>query len=490
MSRLLAFLLLSFAAIEAGAQSFDCAAAATGVERAICADPELAALDESLAETYRSITDSMPETQRENAAALQQLWLQSRDSRCEGDPNGIASCVRSVYEEWLRMGRAGILFAEDHLENREWHDSPLIPDWRFQYVEIEQAPGDLERRYTSELNLHVGDQQYQLAYNDNEVYGPVSYRRSLPNAVGYFLTRYGHLHVGFVRHYQSDGGACGWHDRRVFHFLYRHANTPKDFHQLSLSDEAECVGPTAGLRTVSAIEDGALEIMEPLAGPSHDRLTAPWVTRVDSETGTVTEHVRVDSSTSHFEGEPYEDLIARTLDSIQTIESWAHNSELNDCGVPTRATHNYRSLRVGSVQQSLIDEGRPFGFLQLQHYVFNVLTPEHVEPVRHYKPFIDGALRYLDGMRRFDDWESRLVEAADRYPGRSPGVYDYEVVDWPGNPFADAGFPTDPCFTGAQSIWWAVDLEEWIYLFWARRLADGNLDVTEQLLRRISAAME
>lgn len=43
------------------------------------------------------------------------------------------------------------------------------------------------------------------------------------------------------------------------------------------------------------------------------------------------------------------------------------------------------------ISQSLLEEGRPFGFLQLQHFIFNVLTPEHPETVGHYNPFVEAA---------------------------------------------------------------------------------------------------
>ena len=76
---------------SAHAASFDCAKAATQVERLICKDDELSQLDETLSETFAL------ETEREAVAprltSAQRAWLTARN-RC---PN--AQCVKQRYEE-------------------------------------------------------------------------------------------------------------------------------------------------------------------------------------------------------------------------------------------------------------------------------------------------------------------------------------------------------------------------------------------------------
>lgn len=85
-------LLLLLAATPAAAQqpSFDCKAARTPTERAICADADLAALDWRMADLYygrlKTASDEAPH------AARQSVWLRWRDT-CGAD----AACLRRRY---------------------------------------------------------------------------------------------------------------------------------------------------------------------------------------------------------------------------------------------------------------------------------------------------------------------------------------------------------------------------------------------------------
>ncbi len=473
------------------AQSFDCGQAQSQVERAICSSEELASLDESLADTYRQFRDSLDPEQRERATALQRLWLESRDRLCaNGDPNSIVFCLKQIYTEWLTYGRSGVLFAHVVLESGETHVSPIVDNWRFEYHETDFESDASERIFEARLGLFVDDTEYLLmATNQNQISSRHEYLRELPNAIGYFLTSQGDLHVGFIVQENSSGGTCGYFERRDFVFLNRHVEAPQEFHRLNLSFSTVCPGRNEGVRSVTVADDGALEFMTPKGGHHMYavQFVEPHITRIDSNTGLVEEYVRVDVSMTHFEGEPYDDLIARAAEFLQVQEGVHQNGATSDCGIPIYTTNIYWWLKQGEIPASLAQEGRPFGFQQLQHFVFEVLRPGHIEQATHYKPFIDGVLKYLDDMREVENWESRLRNAAGQYPA---GGYDYEMADWTSNPFLEAGFPTNTCFNELRSVWRAVDLEQWIYLFWARRQQQGNLEVTERMLRRISAMLE
>jgi uncharacterized protein len=84
------------AASSAQAASFDCAKAATAVERAICANPELSSLDEQAADYYRGARDT---TVGKSAPAClladQRAWLQVRN-RCTDD-----ACLKRSYLDRL-----------------------------------------------------------------------------------------------------------------------------------------------------------------------------------------------------------------------------------------------------------------------------------------------------------------------------------------------------------------------------------------------------
>lgn len=73
------------------AAAFDCARAATGVERAVCASAALSALDERLAQAY----DAALALAADPAAvrSRQQRWLRGVRDRCADEP-----CLRRAYE--------------------------------------------------------------------------------------------------------------------------------------------------------------------------------------------------------------------------------------------------------------------------------------------------------------------------------------------------------------------------------------------------------
>src|SRR5215469_86009 len=57
------------------APSFDCAKAATPQERAICADPKLAALDSDLAKAYAAARALLSDTGKREVQEDQRAWL-------------------------------------------------------------------------------------------------------------------------------------------------------------------------------------------------------------------------------------------------------------------------------------------------------------------------------------------------------------------------------------------------------------------------------
>src|SRR5262245_10465882 len=91
-------LLLTLAAALASAQtqtpSFDCAKATTRVEKTICANAELARLDELLGRFYFGALDVL--SQSPCMKDDQRQWLASVRNRCDD-----ATCLRKAYLERL-----------------------------------------------------------------------------------------------------------------------------------------------------------------------------------------------------------------------------------------------------------------------------------------------------------------------------------------------------------------------------------------------------
>lgn len=93
MKRLAALLALAVAsACHASAASFDCAKASTAIDKAICSDTALSALDEDLARYYAVVQDQLADA----AACLkadQRDWLKSKRNACGGKTD----CLRKAY---------------------------------------------------------------------------------------------------------------------------------------------------------------------------------------------------------------------------------------------------------------------------------------------------------------------------------------------------------------------------------------------------------
>ncbi len=68
----------ALACASAHAASFDCAKAATRVEKAICADPKLGKLDEDVAAAYKALADGLDEPMRQRLLRSQREWLKAR----------------------------------------------------------------------------------------------------------------------------------------------------------------------------------------------------------------------------------------------------------------------------------------------------------------------------------------------------------------------------------------------------------------------------
>ena len=88
----LIFFGLSFGQVEAA--SFNCTNAQSFSETAVCSDPELSRLDDTLAEAYKAALKAVPD--QKVLQYEQKHWLQIRDS-CT-----TASCLREAYERRLK----------------------------------------------------------------------------------------------------------------------------------------------------------------------------------------------------------------------------------------------------------------------------------------------------------------------------------------------------------------------------------------------------
>ncbi len=83
------------------AASFDCLAARSAVELAICSSDELARLDRRLGEAYAFKLVWTDEVAQQQALRVRQrAWLKARDDSCRGP--AIATCLNGMYQQRLK----------------------------------------------------------------------------------------------------------------------------------------------------------------------------------------------------------------------------------------------------------------------------------------------------------------------------------------------------------------------------------------------------
>jgi uncharacterized protein YecT (DUF1311 family) len=90
--------------------SFDCVRATTPIERAICADASLAALDAELGEAYAAARQRVPTPERERLRAEQRAWIRERAARC-GDPVDVACLRAALIERRVALEQGAALMA-------------------------------------------------------------------------------------------------------------------------------------------------------------------------------------------------------------------------------------------------------------------------------------------------------------------------------------------------------------------------------------------
>ena len=100
---------------------------------------------------------------------------------------------------------------------------------------------------------------------------------------------------------------------------------------------------------------------------------------------------------------------------------------------------------------------------------------------------LEAALLYLEKAKELDDWENKLVDTAKNYEVYE-GYYHsaHDELSWDTNQFHTAGFYTDrSCLANIPSPFHMASAEEWFYLFWARRVQDGNLESAKSILQLV-----
>ena len=278
---------------------------------------------------------------------------------------------------------------------------------------------------------------------------------------------------------EGNGGRCYSSLIKTLKFISN--DVTKEIGEVNLLDaDYACDTYEKTIRNWKANKSGQLEFFYLDFKPFYYQIPffELMLAKVDSEKNLVEKGVWVDQSATAFDGIAYTKIFNEIYQKIDLEVSNPEGVEDESCVNSIPDVNNY--LRLKEVLGSYA-----IGFPQLQFIASNVLQPGDLEKGKIYKPLIQQTLLYLNKARTMPDWQTKLQGAAKKFPdiqATANYYYDFEMpldVD----PFVGAGFYTDKnCYAVAKSPLQHASLEEWIYLFWARRIGSGNLDVTEKLL--------
>jgi uncharacterized protein YecT (DUF1311 family) len=89
-----------------GTPSFDCAKAAGQVEKLICSDPGLAALDVELARLYGAVSAQTTGRKLKALRAYQRGWIKGRNDCWKAVAVGVRACVEASYRDRIQELRS------------------------------------------------------------------------------------------------------------------------------------------------------------------------------------------------------------------------------------------------------------------------------------------------------------------------------------------------------------------------------------------------
>lgn len=94
-----ALLPMLWASAAAAQASFDCSKASTVAEKAICADPGLAAADAAMAQAFGALLKTLASAQQAALRADQKNWLTGRDGGCfDKKDDALTKCLLAATE--------------------------------------------------------------------------------------------------------------------------------------------------------------------------------------------------------------------------------------------------------------------------------------------------------------------------------------------------------------------------------------------------------
>ena len=137
---------LAGTALAQGPSRLDCAKAATPIERAICAKPELAAIDRKMSAAYAALAGKLSGAARDHLLADQIRWLANRTAACVIEPAEMEECLesrdrdRAAQLEWLGEGAYPFISEQAMVKAGKVRGIPYVID--ASYPQFDGGPAD------------------------------------------------------------------------------------------------------------------------------------------------------------------------------------------------------------------------------------------------------------------------------------------------------------------------------------------------------------
>ena len=142
--------MLAGTALAQGPARLDCAKAATPIERAICAKPELAAIDRKMSAAYAALAGKLSGAAKDHLLADQIRWLANRAAACVVEPAEMEECLesrdrdRTAQLEWLGEGAYPFISEQAIVKAGKVRGIPYIID--ASYPQFDGGTVDFTRR--------------------------------------------------------------------------------------------------------------------------------------------------------------------------------------------------------------------------------------------------------------------------------------------------------------------------------------------------------
>lgn len=164
--------------------AMDCTKASTTVEKAICADPDLLAIDEAMAKAYGEVRKLSTAPERKMLLEAQRTWIAERESECVGEVEAIKACIRNQMDFRLARflgkpdsgpGNGNRIIPVYVIQDGSAHAYHLDVD----FMRFATARTAGEKRFNAWIRdiadkLPVGRQQFDNDQNDYEVIAVIS----------------------------------------------------------------------------------------------------------------------------------------------------------------------------------------------------------------------------------------------------------------------------------------------------------------------------